>query len=207
MVAVFLWLLAFCLRTVTATTCQDWDENTLRASADYHLKTIKDKEMANPLSSSLSRSGLMCAAACVKDPDCFSVNYRQETKECKKLAEDWYRATPKLVDSIGWDFVYLVDKGAPLGMIDKTIPNSAITGDIWPDTNTAPYKARLDAQSSWQPGLGYNMHIDLGTETQLVRITTQGCECVYKKWVVKYILAFSLDNITWTESMKTNQTC
>ena len=94
-------------------------------------------------------------------------------------------------------------------MENNDIPDSAITAS---STHTKPghepWQARLNnvvtssSTGSWSAGSlneGQWLQIDLGKETVVTKIATQGRPGNYDQWVKSYKILFSSDGTNWKE--------
>ncbi|XP_068729956.1 lactadherin-like isoform X3 [Montipora capricornis] len=98
----------------------------------------------------------------------------------------------------------------PLGMESRAIPNSAVTASsTWHGlTGYGPWQARLNnaengqtSSGSWSASknaVGEWLQIDLGKETVVTKIATQGRPLDYLlQWVSSYKILLSLDGTNW----------
>lgn len=96
----------------------------------------------------------------------------------------------------------------PLGMESRAIPNSAVTASsTWPwGPAHDPWQARLNnakksqSSGSWTArtnAVGEWLQIDLGKETVVTKIATQGRPIDYFQWVSSYKILLSLDGTNW----------
>ncbi|XP_068729963.1 lactadherin-like isoform X3 [Montipora capricornis] len=93
----------------------------------------------------------------------------------------------------------------PLGMESRAIPNSAVTASSTYGSRHEPWQARLNnaaksqSTGSWTAGtsaVGQWLQIDLGKETVLTKIATQGRPS-HAQWVSSYKILLSLDGANW----------
>ena len=98
----------------------------------------------------------------------------------------------------------------PLGMESRAIPNSAVTASsTWEElTAYRPWQARLNnaengqtSSGSWsakENKVGEWLQIDLGKETVVTKIATQGRPNDYAlQWVSSYKIMLSLNGTNW----------
>ena len=96
----------------------------------------------------------------------------------------------------------------PLGMESRAIPNSLVTASsTWIHDGHEPWQARLNNpktrqnSGSWSAltnEVGQWLQIDLGKETVVSKIATQGRPGL-TQWVSSYKLLLSLDGVNWNE--------
>ncbi|XP_068678072.1 lactadherin-like [Montipora foliosa] len=98
----------------------------------------------------------------------------------------------------------------PLGMESRAIPNSSVTtSSTWIHDGHEPWQARLNNpktdqnSGSWSAltmEVGQWLQIDLGKETVVSKIATQGRPGAnLTQWVSSYKLLLSLDGVNWNE--------
>ncbi|XP_068683916.1 lactadherin-like isoform X2 [Montipora foliosa] len=95
----------------------------------------------------------------------------------------------------------------PLGMESRAIPNSAVTASSTWESEYEPWQARLNnakksqSTGSWSArtnAVGQWLQIDLGKETVLTNVATQGRPSDSAlQWVSSYKILLSLDGANW----------
>ena len=94
----------------------------------------------------------------------------------------------------------------PLGMESRVIPNSAVTAFSTWGAAHEPWQARLNnaknsqSTGSWSAStnvVGQWLQIDLGKETVVTKIATQGRPSDHHQWVSSYKILLSLDGAKW----------
>ncbi|XP_068683930.1 lactadherin-like [Montipora foliosa] len=95
----------------------------------------------------------------------------------------------------------------PLGMESRAIPDSAVTASSTWGAAHEPWQARLNnaknsqSTGSWSAGtfaVGQWLQIDLGKETVVTKIATQGRPSyAHLQWVSSYKILLSLDGTNW----------
>ena len=95
----------------------------------------------------------------------------------------------------------------PLGMESRAIPNSAVTASSTYGATFEPWQARLNnakknqSTGSWSARtnvVGQWLQIDLGKETVVTKIATQGRPSyAHLQWVSSYKILLSLDGANW----------
>ncbi|XP_028516809.1 lactadherin [Exaiptasia diaphana] len=90
-----------------------------------------------------------------------------------------------------------------LGMEDGRIPDSQITASSHYSIYLLPKYGRLNSDlegGSWTAkrlGIGEYLEVDIGTNTTICKIATQGRQNT-KQWVTAYSIHYSSDQSTWT---------
>ena len=94
----------------------------------------------------------------------------------------------------------------PLGMESRAIPNSAVTASSTWGSRHEPWQARLNnakksqSTGSWSARknvVGQWLQIDLGKETVVTKMATQGRPSDHRQWVFSYKIRLSLDGANW----------
>jgi len=103
--------------------------------------------------------------------------------------------------------------GHALGMENNVLPNSAITASSTWGSAHEPWRARLNNvpnghTGSWSAAtnqVGEWLQIDLGRETMVTKIATQGRPPTsWSQWVTSYKILFSSDSTNWKEYKENN---
>ncbi|KXJ25332.1 Lactadherin [Exaiptasia diaphana] len=97
-------------------------------------------------------------------------------------------------------FVFYIIEYHSLGMEDGRISDSQITASSHNSRYVLPKNARLNNVRAWkakQEAVGEYLEVDIGTNTNICKIASQGSRGT-QKWVTSYSIHYSSDQSTWT---------
>ncbi|XP_066295702.1 uncharacterized protein [Branchiostoma lanceolatum] len=122
------------------------------------------------------------------------------TKYVRFVIETWEVSICMRTEVLGCRNIACLE---PLGMEDRSIPDSRITASSVRSVNHKTYHGRLNSlegQSAWVAGVnerGQWLQIDLGGTAVVHGVVTQG-RATYDQWVTSYKLQHSWNGRSWT---------
>lgn len=112
----------------------------------------------------------------------------------------------KLTTAILKEHLFLLDCGAPLGMENGEIPDSALTASSFRRNGLDPRYARLHSATSWSAGINNRsqwLQVDLGMERAIKKIATQSKHNSLRR-VTTYEISSSVDGGEWVLYLENN---